>query len=301
MLFRSVDGESLVLLGNGDNYVRNDAGIDIPALVSKSGESDVVGKVIDWNGTAFTLKVSSGTLSTNYNGGTLNVAGVSATITTVSGTNIVNVSTAPTIPFVLHDDDDDTNTTWGLPRDPNTGFLSASDDFTHNKFKPAYIRPVYDIVGSHSVHFIRNTDNPTTASDWGSRSYNSTRFWVCYVLAAFQDNWRYDKDPDSDWVSGGITNMVNGASLIYLEQLRERYPSAIDKDDLEKRIVIHEVGHSLTLDHGDNTDNPANNVISCTRSEVLAMAGAICAIRLPAASACFTVEDARSPISLAAA
>jgi predicted Zn-dependent protease len=55
--------------------------------------------------------------------------------------------------------------------------------------------------------------------------------------------------------------MADGASLIFLEQLRERYPTAIDKDDLEERIVAHEVGHALTLNHGDNTDSPANNGI----------------------------------------
>lgn len=258
--------QTSALLGNGDDYVRKDEGIDIPALVSKTGKPDVSGKVIAWSGKAFTLSVSSGTLSTNYNDGTLNVAGVSATITTVntkSGVNIVNVAAAPTIPFVLHDDDDDT----GLPRDPSTGFMASADDIASNKLMPAYIRPKHDGGGNaawntHTVSFIRNTESPLVYV-WDSRANNSTRFWVVYILSSFQDSYKgltYDGDCNEESPTGGSTAGVGG-SLIYLEQLRERYPSAIDKGDLEKRIVIHEVGHALKLDHGDGTDNPANNGI----------------------------------------
>ena len=105
----SVQRETRDLVGNGDRYVRKDGGIDIPAKVTKEGERDVSGKVVEWDGQKeFRLVVTSGTLSTNYNGGMLNVAGVSVGIATVvSGSNIVRVVSVPSIPFILHDDDDD--------------------------------------------------------------------------------------------------------------------------------------------------------------------------------------------------
>jgi predicted Zn-dependent protease len=82
-----------------------------------------------------------------------------------------------------------------------------------------------------------------------------------YILSAFQDTWEYDGDPNIEEPTGGSTDEITGGSLIYLEQLRERYPTAVDRNDLEKRVVVHEVGHSMGLDHGDGKDNVIKNGI----------------------------------------
>ena len=240
--------ETSALLGNGDDYVRKDAGIDIPALVSKAGQSDVSGNVIAWSGSAFTLSVSSGTLSTNYNGGSLNVAGVSATITTVSGTNVVNVTAAPTIPFVLHDDDDDTV----LPGTVALWNLQESDDPTANRMAPLFVRPVYDGGGSlgnneTNVSFVRNTESSTVYS-WGSRANNSPRFWVVYFLAAFQDSYLMltkDFDPAGEggtWASANNWPLGSGV-LFYLESFRDGSLAA----DWIARVTVHELGHNFGL------------------------------------------------------
>lgn len=266
-----------LLNGNGDNFVVKTAGIIIYARVSKSGKADVDGMVVALNGNTFDLNLISGTLTEEYTGGTLNVTGIEMTMSTVDiYNNKVTVEALEDIPFTLHDDDNESDPRWALPRDVDTGYISPTDNEATNKFKTAFVRPIYDGGGdpsysTHTVEFIRNTRAPEHI-DWDSRKNNSERFWVVYVLSAFQDsknNNDSDKDPDNESGTGGVTlNYLGGGSFIYLEQLRERYPVTVDKGEFERRVVAHEVGHSFLLDHGikdveenEFIDNPAINGI----------------------------------------
>ena len=237
------------LLGNGDNYVRKDGGIDIPARVSKAGEGDVDGKVIAWSGTTFTLNVSSGTLTTNYDDGTLNIAGVSMTVSVVdTNNNVVTVTATQNIPFVLHDDDMDTI----LPGSIALADLQESDDVSANKIATVFIRPIYDGGGSATnnqtnVVCILNTES-STAYNWGSRGNNSSRFWVGYFLAAFQDyylNLTQDFDANDEggtWASANNSPMNSGV-LFYLESHRDGGLAT----DWKARVSIHELGHNFGL------------------------------------------------------
>lgn len=250
------------LLGNGDDYVRRDAGIDIPFKVSKPGRPDVSGKVVAWSGTAFTLGVASGTPSTNYNGGTLNVAGVSATITTASGANIVNVTAAPSIPFVLHDDDD-----VSLPHSPSFGLME-------DKYRPAFILPLADggtalSNNKDTIAFRRNVDHTShvaldsefnKSGAFESESSRTNRYWISYILGAFQAGVVMDYDPDlySEWgphgVNGGGTT-YNGGALYFHESTRDYCTqhglTSAQSLELEGRLVVHEIGHQFDLH--DNT------------------------------------------------
>ena len=231
--------QTSALQGNGDDYVRKDAGIEIPAVVSKIGQSDVSGKVIAWSGSTFTLSVSSGTLSTNYNGGTLNVAGVSATITTVSGTNVVNVTAAPTIPFVLHDDDDDSI----MPRLPNTGQMPLA-------LAQGFVVPLYDVGDTNvAVTFARNVPlvhaNIVAVQDWDSRAMNADRFWVAYVLSCFQGDVSIrDRDPNTENRGFGVTPSGDGGCLVFLEVHRSGEGIATPTAE-EQDTVVHELGYAV--------------------------------------------------------
>jgi hypothetical protein len=257
--------QTSALLGNGDDYVRKDAGIDIPAVVSKSGQSDVGGKVIAWSGSAFTLSVSSGTLSTNYNGGSLNVAGLSATITTVNtngGANVVNVTAAPTIPFVLHDDDAASH-----PYQPNTSLMQASDSTNQNLFAAAYIRPVYDLgSGAQTNDFQRNVESTADALaqlSAGRDSASYPRFWTAYVQGTFQGMTRIsfpgivagDSDPNAEMGVLGITPGLNSlGALIFVETIRDsEVISSIPSGSLLQKTTAHETGHEFGLDHENNS------------------------------------------------
>jgi len=258
--------------GNGVNFIQRNAGITIPFTVSNPPQPNATGNVIALAGAVFTLRVTGGPLSLVHNGGTINVAGVPMAITGVNlGASTVTVGARANISVRLHDDDDDT----ALPRDPLTGLMSASDNVAQNLFAAAYIRPVYDGGGNAgnntwTVPFVLNTESATVYR-WGSRGNNSNRFWVVYILAAWQDScdqMRCDRDPNSEGVTGGSTAGIGGA-LIYIEQIRERGPTAAGpaawtarqrREALEKRIVVHEVGHAMRIDdHGDNFDNLAVN------------------------------------------
>lgn len=230
------------LLGNGDDYVRKDSGIDIPARVSKTGESDVDGKVIAWSGSTFTLSVSSGTLSTNYNGGILNVAGVTTTVYTVStngGVNTITVPAPPTIPFVIHDDDDDSI----LPRLPNVEQVIYA-------LAEVFVSPQYDVGDTNTaVAFIRNVPlvvgDILAAQDWDSKAQNADRYWVGYVLSCFQGAVSIrDRDPNTEDTGFGVTPDGAGGCLIYLEVHRSG-EGVVSPVAEEQDTIVHELGHAL--------------------------------------------------------
>lgn len=260
--------------GNGANFVRRNAGITIPFTVARAGQANVSGNIAALAGTTFTVTPTAGALVAAHNGGTITVAGVDMNITGigVAPANTVTVAAVNPVHVLIHDDDDDTV----LPHDALTDFMSASDNRLQNLYADAYIRPTFDGGGNpanntRTVPFFLNSES-TNVYRWDSRANNQNRFWVVYILSSSQDSFRNmttDRDPDAEGGTGGSTDAGIGGCLIYDETIRERIPTAgglraLQPGDLERRIIVHEMGHHMRLDHGDNTDNLGNNGIMNT-------------------------------------
>ncbi len=247
------------LLGNGDDYVRKVAGIDVPALLSKTGQSDVSGKVIAWSGTTFTLSVSSGTLSTNYIGGSLNVAGVSATVSAVStngGVNTVTVTAAPTIPFSLYDDD-----TAAHPYEPNITLMQSSDAVTQNLFAVAFVRPNYDLgPGTNIAPFMRNVEGGASFGvqiDAGRDATSIPRFWTVYIQGTFQGENLFDKDPNIESSGFGRSFLSARGGAVFVETIGEfELSQSLSPGTVQRKTMVHEVGHQFALT--DNTGGIMN-------------------------------------------
>ncbi len=248
--------------GNGAGYVDKSAGFNIQATVTKNEQVSLTGKIMALSGQTYTFVIIP-PLSDEYVGGTITVAGVSSTITAVTtGVNpTVTVDAPPNIPFTkLHDDDVD----GVLPSLPSIENMQSADIVSKNRFNQVYIRPIYDGGGNaannqNNVPCILNTEN-SSAYLWQSRNNNSSKFWVTYLLAAFQDSYQNntkDFDPDIErgtWASANNKPMKSGV-LLYIESQRDGLLS----NDWKARVTIHEVGHNFGLI--DQYNDPASDGI----------------------------------------
>lgn len=261
------------LEGNGDDYVKTSAGIDIPFKVSKPGQADCSGNVVSFaNSTKkFGLNVSSGVLVAGHNGGTLNVAGVSMTISSVdAATKEVVVSALSDIPFELVDDDTHTLPTW-----PDLGLMDQL-------YQPAYIRQADDGGGNAAnntqtvnaeINLSQNTDAALKdmmkvgiASSAGSDGDRADDYWIAYVCSAYQKLTAQDYDPDSSTPPEfGPLGTTPGAEpmlgcCIWQESIDDfikqaAYPGAPavfaawagQRQKLEQRCVVHESAHLFNI------------------------------------------------------
>ena len=157
----------------------------------------------------------------------------------MDGSSKVTVEREPTIPFVLHDDDDDSI----LPKMPDTGQVGAA-------LSPCFIISVYDVgISRDDVPFKRNVarDNSaiTSVQQGDSRSLNSQSFWVAYILECYQgDVSLRDHDPSTEVSGFGVTPGNSGGSLIFLEthRISEGVYNPIAE---EQDTVVHELGHAV--------------------------------------------------------
>ncbi len=120
----------------------------------------------------------------------------------------------------------------------------------------AYVKVEFDINSDDDVPFVGNVEQgqvtSIVAGSWNSRQYNSNRFWVAYVLGAFQGWKARDMDPNSEIYGtpgpqAGVTDGGAGGSLIYLETIRDGSPFLADPSvaATEQDTVVHEVGHAV--------------------------------------------------------
>ena len=71
-----------------------------------------------------------------------------------------------------------------------------------------------------------------------------------------------DDDPNSEAGVPGGTFVMSGGSQIDMEVIREGGMTAAGgAPAYERRVVCHEIGHALRLDHGNGMDDPAANGI----------------------------------------
>lgn len=256
--------DTTALEGNGDNFVRKTTGggINIPFSITKTGQGAVSGKVVGFDKASrvFTLNITAGTLVANHVAGTLNVTGVTMTISVVDAANKkVTVNALTDIPFELLDDD-----SFVLPELPNL-------DVTNSSYKDAYIEVVDDGGGAaannkQTVAFILNIDFTNQALKDAMNQANGIEsdanrkdnFWVGYVLNAYQTRTTGDIDPNAETSDGaassGQTPSVAPAlgSVIFPEMQVEFiriFSLGGSATQHRSNTVAHEIGHQFDLDH----------------------------------------------------
>ena len=172
----------------------------------------------------------------------------------MDGSSKVTVEREPTIPFVLHDDDDDSVL-------PHTLSVNAE---AVRIFGKAYVFPIKDGAGDiaynrNDVPFVRNVNRallPTVFSF--SQSIQSSRnrlarFWCGYALYAFQPSatpeqigpigignpQRGDRDPDSEADLNGL-RLPNYGTALFIAPINE-----LGVMSSEQRLLAHEIAHQF--------------------------------------------------------
>ncbi len=129
---------------------------------------------------------------------------------------------------------------------PNTSALATA-------LGQAYVAPVYDNKTTDiNVPFVLNVEDGSMVSvvspNWQSRSLNSQRYWVAYLLGAHQGGQNQDCDPDSEDTLLGLTSRTMGGSIIYEETINEAAAilgGTMTAARVEQVTVVHEIGHDV--------------------------------------------------------
>jgi len=178
--------------------------------------------------------------------------------TVMSGSNIVRVMSVPSIPFILHDDDEATH-----PFQVDISLMQISDQTNDNLFAAAYIRPVYDLDGgTRTNNFklnVQNRDDAIHQLNAGRDFASSMNFWKVYIQGAFQGmTWIQisgkelgDSDPDyEDGVLGWTPEFNSSGSLVFVETIRDcEIIGNIPVGHLLRKTTVHETGHQFGLRH----------------------------------------------------
>jgi hypothetical protein len=275
------------LIGNGINFVRfQETNTNRIPFTLVNGSNTLTGtiKELDFINREFTLSRSVG--GTNYNGGTLTIAGITFNVTNAKGPKIT-VMEQPSLPLIKLVDDD-TATTPFLTGASDAAFdlMQNTDVPTNNLFARAYVKPIYDLPGQQNNLFIRNYQTPaqiTTQLDLNQSTKGAPNYWVVYIQGAFQgssfvrtrDNTNQitkeigDGDPLSEVLSTGTGNnaITRGAVLaetakqgiagserslgtvLFMETIADQARNS--GFDCKTITTVHEVGHQFDLIHKD--------------------------------------------------
>jgi len=257
------------LMGNGDWRVLTKPGdrFSIPCQLTK-GTNILAARIVSMTqGFPRSLfGVNTNLVNRAWDGGIINVAGKDYSIKrntiTLVEVNQANV----TLPFVLHDDDDDSL----LPRFPDTAAVVAA-------MRVAYVFP-FTSTDNSAVAFKLNIpydyDAHRDAQDWNTKSDNADDYWVAYVLSCFQPGKWYagggglgDLDPrweDSIYgVTAGPLGQYGGC-LIFVES-HQSHEGTANPSLQEQDTVVHELGHAVggrALPPGADPENSTGGGVS---------------------------------------
>jgi len=136
--------------------------------------------------------------------------------------------------------------------DPDTGLLVAA-------FEAAYTLPAFDTGNNNSnAGFIYNMTD-AQAPNQGSNNRGTTAeagdYWVAYIQGVYEGPTAEDNDDDTEsGRSGYCPNPEPEYAFVYQEVIRDlcdlEHPTW-DETSVERRTVIHEIGHQFELGHHD--------------------------------------------------
>ena len=115
-----------------------------------------------------------------------------------------------------------------------------------NSLQKTYVTPVLDLPqGKKSIPTVLNMTpgrlKITARFQWDSASTSRKKFWIAWIISAFQ--FKIDSDADPDYEQGrgtfGATSPQKGGSAIFRESIHDVNKSV-------GNVVVHEIGHALT-------------------------------------------------------
>jgi len=133
--------------------------------------------------------------------------------------------------------------------DPDTGLLVAA-------FQPAYVLPVFNTGNNNSnAGFIyAMTDGEASSQGSANRATEeSSDYWAAYVQGVYEGPDGEDNDYDTENGRDGYCVPYEPEyAFVYLEVIRDlcglEHPTW-DATLVQRRTVVHEIGHQFGLDH----------------------------------------------------
>jgi hypothetical protein len=250
-----------------------------------------------------------------FQNGRITIAGVgsfpvTANLNSAVGYHIIQFQAAPNFisgnlsgrSFTLVDDDDFNNNDGTNLRGDEGENISAPDlslmadsldngvcDYSRpNVFGPAYVCPVYDLMGNDDfVPFVLNVTDYTPMTLKATYDFDavgteaSEDFWTVYLLGAYQGVPKEDADPDTEpcpdpgrqgiCPTFGVVDDINGQgasvfseTIADLQRYEARRRRVFPAGCSNKAVAAHEIGHLFRGLHDDGglMSSPCNNATS---------------------------------------